>query len=77
VPSFFVDPKTFGEFADVMDGDFNVSSISFFQEDVGHLRCLVELWMAHPSYNRICPKPAPRPRTAGTTTVKQTQLEPP
>lgn len=27
VPAFFVDPAKFGEFSEVMDGDFNVSSV--------------------------------------------------
>lgn len=32
VPSFFIDPKTFGDFGDVMDGGFNVRVLSYLPQ---------------------------------------------
>jgi hypothetical protein len=57
VPSFFIDPQTFNQYGDVMDGDFNVS---FFLSTIIILVCihlmivnLVEFRLADPTHHSL------------------------
>lgn len=56
VPAFFIDPATFTDFADVMDGDFNVSFHLFFtcQNMFDNAFWLVEFRLAYWSHHLLC-----------------------
>ena len=56
VPAFFIDPATFGNFAGVMDGDFNVFIITFLPLPSINVPDIVELWLAYSSNYVFCPK---------------------
>lgn len=55
VPSFFIDPATFKDFTDVMDGDFNVSWLQTKPIPEAH-PFSVEFRMANSSYHLLCPE---------------------